>query len=154
MTDLNMLPGHLIRRLHQISVSIFIAKTTQAGFDITPVQYAVLAVIGVHPRIDQATLAGLIAHDRVTIGGVIDRLSHKGYVARTVSKQDRRARELELTEAGKAILTLAGPVVREVQDQTLSGLSEDEGATFMALLRKATDTANELSRAPLRAHAS
>ena len=54
----------------------------EAGFDLTPVQFAALAVIAEHPRIDQATLAGLIAYDRVTIGGVVDRLSQKGYILR------------------------------------------------------------------------
>lgn len=140
----------MIRRLHQISVSVFAARMAEAGFDLTPVQFAALAVIDEHPRVDQATLAGLIAYDRVTIGGVVDRLVQKGYVARTVSRQDRRARELDLTPEGRRVLTLGAPVVRAVQDRILAGLSDDERPTFVALLRKATEAGNDLSRAPLR----
>lgn len=150
MTDLYEFPGHMIRRLHQISVSVFAARIAEAGFDLTPVQFAALAVIDEHPRIDQATLAGLIAYDRVTIGGVVDRLCQKGFVARTVSKQDRRARELELTPQGRKILALVAPVVRDVQNRILAGLSAEERSTFVALLRKATEAGNDLSRAPLR----
>jgi MarR family transcriptional regulator, temperature-dependent positive regulator of motility len=150
MTDLYDLPGHLIRRLHQISVSIFTARLAEAGFDLTPVQFAALAVIADHPGIDQATLAGLIAYDRVTIGGVVDRLSQKGHIVRTVSKQDRRARELELTDQGRSLLGATTSTIRQVQDQTLAGLSEDERKVFIGLLRKATEAGNDLSRAPLR----
>jgi MarR family transcriptional regulator, temperature-dependent positive regulator of motility len=150
MTDLYELPGHLIRRLHQISVSIFAARIHEAGFDLTPVQFAALAVLDEHPRIDQATLAGMIAHDKVTIGGVVDRLSQKGYLLRSVSKHDRRARELELTERGRSILRVITPVIREIQNQTLAGLTAEEKTQFVALLRKATESGNALSRAPLR----
>jgi MarR family transcriptional regulator, temperature-dependent positive regulator of motility len=150
MSDLYELPGHLIRRLHQISVSIFASRIAEAGFDLTPVQYAAIAVLDEHPGIDQATLAGLIAHDRVTIGGVVDRLCQKGYLVRRVSKTDRRARELELTEKGHSIIRTTAPVIRDIQERTLSGLSEKERKTFIALLRKATEAGNDLSRAPLK----
>ena len=65
MASLHDLPGHLIRRLHQISVSTFTAETAAEGFDLTQVQYAALFTLRGHPGIDQATLAGLIAYDRV-----------------------------------------------------------------------------------------
>ena len=154
MTDLYDMPGHLIRRLHQISVSVFTAKMAEAGFDLTPVQFAALATIDEHQGIDQATLAGLIAHDRVTIGGVVDRLSQKGYVERRVSPQDRRARELVLTEHGRRLLTLVTPIVREAQTQMLVGLDEQDRATLTRLLRRAAEAGNDLSRAPLRRVAS
>lgn len=150
MTDLHDLPGHLIRRMNQISVAIFAAGMIEAGVDLTPVQFAALSVVRENPGIDQATLAGLIAHDRVTLGGVVDRLQAKGLLSRSVSKQDRRARVLEITPAGAALLDAILPAVEEIQDRILAGLSESERATFMTLLRKATDAGNALSRAPLR----
>ncbi|HEU0223329.1 MAG TPA: MarR family transcriptional regulator [Paracoccaceae bacterium] len=150
MTDLYDLPGHLIRRLHQISVAIFAAKVAAAGFDITPVQFAALAVINRNPGIDQVTLAGLIAYDPVTIGGVVDRLCQKGLVHRTVSKSDRRARVLELTDEGSSVLARVLPAIHETQRLILGGLSDDERAQFVPLLRKVTEAGNDLSRAPLR----
>lgn len=151
MTDINDMPGYLIRRLHQISVAIFTARTAEAGFDLTPVQYGALATVNRYPGIDQVTLAGCIAYDKATIGGVVDRLIQKGYLKRDVSPSDRRARVLELTDEGRAVLEAATPIVAEVQDQSLSGLSEDEARTLLDLLKKATDAGNSLSRAPLRA---
>ena len=56
-------------------------------------QYAALAAINANPGIDQVTLAGLIAYDRTTVTGVVDRLVQKGLVVRHATIRDRRARE-------------------------------------------------------------
>ena len=143
-------PGHLARRFHQIAVAVFHAEAEAAGFDLTPVQYAALAKIGDEPGLDQATLAGLIAQDRTTMGGVVDRLVEKDLVLRETNKKDRRARELRLTEEGKRTLKQVAPAVAETQRILLSGLSEKEAAQFMKLLGKAIAALNDLSRAPLR----
>ena len=85
--------GHLIRRLNQISMSVFQNRVRAAGFDLTSVHFAALVLVRSHPGIDQAGLAGLIAYDRATIGGVVDRLEAKQLLDRRVSPQDRRVRE-------------------------------------------------------------
>ena len=100
MDSLDM-AGHLIRRLHQQSTLVFVQRTQAAGFDLTPIQFAALDAIHNHPGTDQATVAELIAYDRATIGGVIERLEQKGWVDRVVSERDRRARELSLTPEGQ-----------------------------------------------------
>ncbi|WP_292685703.1 MarR family transcriptional regulator [Novosphingobium sp.] len=77
--DIYGMPGHLIRRLQQQSTQVFAARMREAGFDITPVQFAAMDALAARPGIDQATLAQLIAYDRATIGGVVDRLEGKGW---------------------------------------------------------------------------
>ena len=148
--DATETPGHLARRFQQIAVAIFYAEVEAAGCDLTPVQYAALARIADAPGLDQATLAGLIAYDRTTIGGVGDRLVEKGLVAREISRKDRRARELRITDTGAAILKKIAPAVAETQRILLSGLGEKEAAQFMKLLKKAIAALNDLSRAPMR----
>lgn len=131
------MPGHLIRRLHQISAQLFLVRAKEAGFDLTPVQFAAMDAVGMHPGSEQAQIAALIAYDRATIGGVIDRLENKGYVTRTVSQRDRRAREVRLSEKGEAALASMRPVVRALQDEILGKLSVDERAAFVSLARAA-----------------
>ena len=89
-----------------------------------------------HPGADQATIAQLIAFDRATIGGVIDRLLQKGWIRRSVSEIDRRARVLELTAKGKRLMAELVPLVAELQAEVLAPLSNEEKAAFMALARK------------------
>lgn len=144
-------PGHLARRFHQIAVAVFHAEAEAVGCDLTPVQYAALSKIAEAPGLDQATLAGLIAQDRATMGGVVDRLVEKGLVAREINAKDRRARELRATKDGMGMLNKIAPAVAQTQRVLLSGLSEREAAQLTKLLGKAIGALNDLSRAPMRA---
>jgi MarR family transcriptional regulator, temperature-dependent positive regulator of motility len=150
VTDNNDKPGHLARRFQQIAVAIFHAEVEEAGYDLTPVQYAALSAIEAHPAIDQVTLAGLIAYDRTTITGVVDRLVQKDLLVRQVNSRDRRVRELQITDKGRRMLCAIEPAVETAQRIMLRGLNAKESAEFMRLLRKVIATGNELSRAPLR----
>ncbi|WP_269584262.1 MarR family winged helix-turn-helix transcriptional regulator [Roseibium sp. Sym1] len=150
MTDLKDMPGHLIRRMQQIAVAVFHAEVEETGIDITPVQYAALVRVAGNPGIDQVTLAGLIAYDRTTIAGVVDRLVQKGFLTREVSAKDRRAKVLHLTGAGEHALNVLTPAVKKAQSVMLRGLDDTEAGEFMRLLRKAMEAVNDLSRAPLR----
>lgn len=150
MSELQTLAGHLIRRLQQISTSVFADHMARAGIDLTPVQYAALTALAETPGMDQARLAGAIAYDRATIGGVADRLVAKGLVERKVSQIDRRARSLTLTDRGQRLLDQVRPTVTRLQAEVLQGLAADERAALIALLQKAVDGGNALSRAPLR----
>jgi DNA-binding MarR family transcriptional regulator len=141
--------GHLIRRLHQISTSVFQNGMKQHHHDCTAVQFAALHAIAKNPKGDQATIAGLIAYDRATIGGVIDRLEARELVSRSVNKRDRRAKELMLTEEGKTTLQAMMPVVEKLQADMLAGLSETEQVEFLRLAGKMATNGNHLSRAPL-----
>ena len=148
--ELYTMPGHLIRRMHQASTAIFDIETRKEGLELTSVQFAALAVIDASPGLDQATLASTIAYDRVTIGGVIDRLEQKGLVRREIAKGDRRSRRLHLQPAGKTVLARVTPLVRQAQGAMLTGLSEKESALLLRLLRKALDAVGDTSRTQLR----
>jgi MarR family transcriptional regulator, temperature-dependent positive regulator of motility len=148
--EIYSMPGHLIRRLQQASVAIFDNEIRQAGFDLTPVQFAALTMIAANPGLDQATLAQGIAYDRVTIGGVVDRLEQKNLVRREIAEKDRRARNLYLQPMGEQVLADARPVVRNVQDAILRGLSEAENEQLCLLLRKALDAVGDVSRTSIR----
>ncbi len=154
MSEFHEMPGHLIRRLHQISTAIFAGEMAQAGVDLTSVQYAALKALASHPGIDQNTLAGLVAYDRATMAGVVERLERRGYLRREISQTDRRARVLMLTEAGQDIINLVSPAVNRVQEQLLAALSSDESRTLISLMAKATVAGNDRARAPLRSDAA
>jgi len=144
--DIDLQPGHAIRRLHQISVGVFLQEAGDLG--ITPVQYAALQTVGNQPGIDQRTLARNIALDASTTGGVVDRLEARGWLERKTSPEDRRARQLTLTLSGEQALRDAVPVMLRAQEQILAPLTDSQRTTFMELLQQLVTQNNELSRAP------
>jgi DNA-binding MarR family transcriptional regulator len=128
------MPGHLIRRAHQISGAVFAGHL--AGFDLTSVQYAAMEAIASQPGIDATRLSELIAFDKATLGGVLDRLEAKGLIARQPLSQDRRVKSVTLTKAGGRLLKNVGPHVVAAQVEMIQPLSEAEQAQFIVLLKK------------------
>jgi MarR family transcriptional regulator, lower aerobic nicotinate degradation pathway regulator len=128
------LPGHNIRRLQQIAVSLFMEHTKEHG--VTPVQYAALEEIFKSPNLDQRTLAKAIRFDTSTIGGVIDRLEKRGLVTRNASTTDRRVRLLELTSEGQQVLAAVQPDVLNAQEAIMAPLTATEQSQFVALTKK------------------
>lgn len=131
------MPGHLIRRLNQMSTQVFSRRMQDAGHDLTPVQFAALDAVHSNPGLDQARIAALIAYDRATIGGVIDRLEQKGLVTRLISARDRRAREVKLTKIGHRTYSTVLPIVSTIQDEILGALNKEEQTDFLRLAKKA-----------------
>ncbi len=132
--DLQSLPGHGIRRLHQIAVSVFMQQTADDA--ITPVQYAVLHTLADNPGVDQRTLARLVSFDTSTIGGVIDRLEARGALTRSHSEGDRRVRLLHLTADGESTLASSAAAMHEAQARMLDPLSASERKEFMRMIQK------------------
>ena len=129
---LNALPGHLVRRLHQISVAVFSEQLQPLG--LTPLQFAVLNSVARHPGLDQRSLARRVALDASTTGGVVDRLEARGALQRQLLPEDRRVRLLHLTDAGHALLAQALGPVQAVQDKLLAPLSAAQQQQFIGLL--------------------
>jgi DNA-binding MarR family transcriptional regulator len=82
------------------------------------------------------------AYDKATIGGVVDRLEQKGFVKRAISKADRRARKVWLTEHGRKIYEDTLPIVADLQMEILSGLEAEERDQFLLLAQKAIGAAS------------
>lgn len=143
MMPSSRMPGHLIRRMHQISTQLFLLRVQEAGYDLTSVQFAALDALHHAPGIDQARLAEAIAKDRATIGAVVDRLEQKGLIARVENDKDRRARILRLTASGERTLQALRPVVEAVQKEILSGLSGAEYRQFLQLAAKVIANAQD-----------
>jgi len=146
LLSFDILPGHYIRRLQQISVAIFLQET--AEFGITPVQFAALSALEEFPNIDQKTLANTIGLDTSTIGGVINRLELRDLVKRSLSDKDRRIHVLTLTLQGKLLLKEISPHVLKAQQRILSPLKKSQHEELIHMLDSLVKGNNEASRAP------
>ena len=65
-----------------------------AGFDTTPVQFAILNALIDEPGEDQITLSARVAFDPATLGSVIGRLERKGWIRREADAADKRRKLL------------------------------------------------------------
>jgi len=127
-------PGHLIRRAQQLAVAIFMEET--AGFDVTPVQFAILNALMDDPGEDQITLSGRVAFDPATFGSVIGRLEAKGWVRRAADPGDKRRKLLWATDEGAQVALKMKRAVARAQLRIVSPLEPDEQQQLSVLLGK------------------
>lgn len=132
--DFHNTPGHLVRRAHQRTVALFMEET--AGFDVTPVQFAILHQLLAQPGEDQVTLASRVAFDAATSGSVIGRLEKRGWVRREPDKHDRRRKLLWITPEGEAAALQMRDAAQRVQERLMAPLHADERDHLMALLNR------------------
>ena len=135
----------MIRRAHQISVSLFLEETGALG--ITNRQYGIMLVLKAEPGIDQITVAKLLGLDRSTTGMVLTKLEDAGLVGRVVG-DDRRKRSLKLTPTGERMLKRLAEPARRAQERVLSAFSPRERETFLDLLDKFARAFNDTTRVP------
>lgn len=76
------------------------------AYEITDVQFNVLMILHDHAdkHFRQHELADIMVVNRASIGGVLERMESRGWIAREVDAEDRRAQRVRLTKAGEAKL--------------------------------------------------
>ena len=152
LEELYRRPGFMIRRVHQIAVSLFIEETGKLG--VTNRQYGILFVLKHRPGIDQISVANLLGLDRSTTGMVLKKLEEDGLVVRSVGTHDRRRHSLQLTKSGERLLSQLAEPARKAQARALSAFTPRERTLFLELLDKFTRAFNGSTRVPLDPHRS
>ncbi len=140
-------PGFLLRRAHQISVSLFMEES--AGFNVTTTQYGVLVILRACENLDQIGLSKKVGLDRSTTGLVVKRLESEGLVVRVQDPGDRRRKVIVLTGKGERKLEGLRTAVLNAKTRALSAFTPAEAEQFLAYLNKFVDTFNGVTRVPI-----
>lgn len=140
-------PGFMLRRAHQIAVSVFLAESAELG--VTTTQYGVLYMLARRGGVDQASVARLIGLDRSTTALVVRKLETRGLISRSIDAADRRRHSLVLTPAGADMLDQLRLRAAKSRETLLSPLAPDEQAQLLDLLSKLIDAFNTTARVPL-----
>jgi DNA-binding MarR family transcriptional regulator len=137
-------PAHLARRFHQICLGV--TAEALAGEDLTPMQWAVIAAILEEPGRGQGHLAKRMGVDAVTLGQIIETLEQKRLVQRKIDPDDRRARQLFLTEQGVKLRHRLRPSLLAVQHRVLAPLTKTERAALLDMLVRVIEANDSYAR--------
>jgi DNA-binding MarR family transcriptional regulator len=141
-------PGFLLRRAHQISVSLFMEEAGK-HFATTTTQYGILVILRACEGLDQIGLSKRVGLDRSTTGLVVKKLESEGLIVRVDDPKDHRRKIIVLTARGERRLEgLKGPAAR-AQEIALSPFEGDEAEQFLTLLEKFVTQFNGVTRAPI-----
>jgi DNA-binding MarR family transcriptional regulator len=111
-------------------------RATQAYEEIGlhPYHHAILLVLAEGSRETQGSIADALGYDRGQLVGLLDELEEHGLVERRRDPNDRRRHLVRLTPEGKRTLRRLQALAREMDDDFLAPLSDEERATLHALL--------------------
>lgn len=126
--------GFVLRRVTQRHLALFSAAIPQ----VTTTQWAVIARLSEIGPMSQNHLGREAAMDAATVKGVVDRLVREGLVETAPDPDDRRRVTVALTAAGRDLFQAQLAAAAGVSEATLSPLTPQERAVFMALLARLT----------------
>ena len=140
--DYDRVPGFVISQT-AYAIRKSIAKNIKnAGFDITPQEFAILNRLATHPTLNQRMLAELTYKDRPAVTRMLTHLMTKGLVEKQTCGNDRRAYLVRLTKKGKDIRDLIVPIAQKVLHQALDGTKIKDLETTIKTLHKITTNLN------------
>jgi DNA-binding MarR family transcriptional regulator len=144
-------PGHLLRRAQQYADDLYKKEVGATG--PTPRQFTVLHTVGQQEGLSQTDLVRRTGIDRSTLADMIARLTKKGYIARSRTKDDARANSVSLTAQGRKAMKSAETKVMKAEGQALDMLPKGQQSTFMKNLQayaEALDKIEAEAMAPKR----
>ena len=121
-----------------------------AHLDLTPDQFTVMRILleGDTVGLTQRELTQLMTSDPNTVASLLQRMEEAGLVARKPHEKDKRARRIQLQEAGKKRYEVARQIAVALQSEVLSVLPGDSREEFLenlALVADACKSAAEQS---------
>ncbi|MBC7863486.1 MAG: MarR family transcriptional regulator [Bacteroidia bacterium] len=97
--------------------------------------YSVLILLdGCDKNCSQKYISEQLLIDKASMVRIMDHLSEKGYIIRTVCATDRREHSIKLTEKAKRIVPKIKKATQELNEKILVGMSKEKKAGFYAAL--------------------
>jgi len=118
--------GFWLYRSH-IQVSAALRQTFQdAGYDLTPEQWAVLLRLREQEGLNQSQLGEKTFKDRHNITRILKQLDKRGYIEKLHDEKDKRAFHVYLAPAGRSILKELKPIVLKHRNRVCKGFRKDD----------------------------
>ena len=107
-----------------------------AEYDVTVAEWVALRSLYNRAPCSLSELAMQIGIDGGTTSRLVERLIQKKLASRRVSKSDRRAVKLELTEAGRSLIPELAREADENDDHFFQPLSEEDREHLLRIMKK------------------
>ena len=118
--------GFWLYRSH-IQVSAALRQAFQdAGYDLTPEQWAVLLRLQEQEGLNQSQLGEKTSKDRHNITRILKQLDKRGYIEKRRDENDKRSFHIYIAPVGRSILKELKPIVLKHRGQVCKGLGKDD----------------------------
>lgn len=107
-------------------------------FGIGIIEWRVMAMLAIEPRIAPARISQVIGLDKASVSRESRKLEEKGYLVSTGDGANQRRKLLQLTPKGYALHDEIIQVALERERRLLSDLTSEEAEVFLNLLARTT----------------
>ncbi|KQY97628.1 MarR family transcriptional regulator [Microbacterium sp. Root53] len=114
--------------------SLAVAHAALAEFDLRVRSYSVLALAVAEARLSQRHIAEYLRLDPSQVVALVDELQQRGAVAREPDPNDRRAKVVVATAAGRALHAKAERATNAAEREVLGVLDQDDQDRLRDLL--------------------
>lgn len=130
--ELGSAVGFQIRRATGVADALF--SETFGEMEITAAQYAILMVVRHNPGCRTSTAGSLLGITPNNLVPLLDSLTARGYIRRTLSTTDRRVRHLRLTPRGQELCAALVARHEAIQAKLEERMGHGQVAEFLRLL--------------------
>ncbi len=103
--------------------------------DVSVIEWRVLSTLSDHPQISVGQLSDIVMCKQPTLSKAVNRMEAKGWVTRTLSRQDRRIIAVSIDNAGMKIVRPLLVKAKQVEDSELNGFGKKETQALKETLR-------------------
>lgn len=128
--------GYLLSQTLKVYRNQMASEFKNRKTGITFEQFIILHLLHSNCNIIQQDLANHMQKDKSIIVRQINGLLEKKYVTRITNTDDKRKKNLILTDAGTELLKSMKAIAFEVSEKLLSGVTEDDVEIFRRVLNK------------------
>jgi MarR family transcriptional regulator, lower aerobic nicotinate degradation pathway regulator len=125
-------PTFLLKKLGHAAKERSMEAYESAG--LHPYHFAILIALDEGSHETQGSIADTLGYDRGQLVGLLDELEQRGLVERQRDPNDRRRHLVQPTAEGKRTLRRLRALSREIENEFLAPLSNEERAELHALL--------------------
>ena len=127
--------GYRIKLLAQLG-----SRRLQEGlepFGLTAFHWLVLCCLWQEDGLPTSSIGDKLQQVGGTLTGVIDRMEERDLVRRERDTRDRRIWRIWLTDAGRELQDVLPPLVAEIREKSMTGISKTDRERFSELIDRA-----------------
>jgi DNA-binding MarR family transcriptional regulator len=109
-------------------------------FELKVGEFSILMLVAANPQVNQRQLGQALDISAPNMAVTLDRMVERGWVERVRSTEDRRAQQIHLTAAGRALAQRTEKISATMEEAALRRLSAAERALLVELLLKIVDS--------------
>ena len=131
---------------HFIGISVVIKRLIESRiqeYDLTHLQFSILMNLYRNTTTTQKELLKYVYGDEASVTRLIDRLESKGYLQRVQSQEDKRKKNISLTQEGLSLVKKLIHFAKEVNQELIKDLDEEEADQFLKLLQKVNNSLDD-----------